>query len=284
MTRAAPPWLEAFQARFGAVLRVPLDRGSGTLTADLRAYDSVTVDATIEGRTMTRAERLAVYNRQYWFRLFGVLHSAFPLVCRLLGYWRFNAHAARYLETHPPRGWDIDDVADAFVAFFERDVDHANAVEREAMIEAARIDAAYRAVFRAPHVEPFRPSAEDSAHLLDAHLVASPAVAILEEHSALTDLRRTTLRDTTERRVAFPPAWPAVRSIALVRAEEATAELPLEPREAELLRLLDSHSVRDALGLLEVACSLEERPGLPPMTQRWLAQSVQRGWWSGMRR
>ena len=103
--KPAPPWLEDFQSRFGTVVRAPLDRATGTLVARVETYDPTMVEASIDGPTTTRAERLAVYNRQYWFRLFGVLHSAFPLVCRLLGHWTFNGYAGRYLEAHPPRGW-----------------------------------------------------------------------------------------------------------------------------------------------------------------------------------
>ncbi len=281
MTRAAPPWLEDFQARFGAVLRAPLDRATGTLKAVEGAYDAGMVESIVDGPATTSAERLAVYNRQYWFRLFGVLHSAFPLTCRLMGYWAFNAYAARYLDAHPPRGWDLDSVADGFVRFFEPE--HDDAPERIAIVEAARIDAAFRDVFRAPPVTPFRPSAEDEAHLLDARLVVSPAVAIVSEHSALADVRRTILRDESERRVPFPRHWPEVRLLAIVRTDEGTGEIPLEAREAELLRLLAEHPVRAALGLLERACTESERATLPAKTQNWLARSVMRGFWMGRR-
>jgi len=283
VTRTAPAWLEDFQTRFGEVLRMPLARETGTLSATPDRYDSETVAGTLDGAGMTSAERLAVYNRQYWFRLFGVLHGAFPLTCRLMGYWAFNAYAGRYLLAHPPSGWDIDTIAEDFVTFFAREIDESVAHEREAYVEASRIDAAYRAVFRAPPVTPFRPSAADAAHLLDARLIESPAVAILEEHSALLDLRRTLLNDTSEQRVPLPPAWPAPRSAALFRTDEGTGEAPLEVREAELLRLLREHSVREAVALLERACPAEERAELPSKTQGWLARSVQHGWWTGMR-
>ena len=39
MTRAAPAWLADFQARFGDVVRTPLDRATGTLTATPERYD-----------------------------------------------------------------------------------------------------------------------------------------------------------------------------------------------------------------------------------------------------
>ena len=283
MTRAAPPWLEDFQARFGAVLRAPLDRSTGTLTANVSDYEPSMVESIVAGPAITGAERLAVYNRQYWFRMFGVLHSAFPLACRLLGYWAFNAHAARYLDAHVPSGWDVDTVPDAFAAFFERDLEHVDAAKRQALVESVRMDAAFRDVFRAPPVTPFRPTREDEAHLLDARLVASPAVAIVEEHSALANLRRTILRDESERSAPFPEAWPEARFIALARTDEGTKELSLETREAELLRLLAEHPVRAALALVERSCPEGERDALPAKTRLWLARSVQRGWWTGRR-
>jgi hypothetical protein len=92
-----PPWLADFQARFGDTLRTPLDRTSGTLTATPATYDAALV-------AEVGSERLAVYNRQYWLRLFGVLHDAFPLTARLVGYWAFNEHAGAYLAAQPPRG------------------------------------------------------------------------------------------------------------------------------------------------------------------------------------
>lgn len=286
--KALPPaWLEAFQARFGDVLRAPLDRATGTLTPVTDAYDRGVVESSLDGSTLGGAERLAVYNRQYWCRLFDVLHGAFPLVCRLLGYWSFNAFAGRYLLAHPPRGWDLDDMPEAFPEWFTSDLDAGTSsldagVDARALVEAARIDAAFRAVFRAPDVPVFRPGADDAAHLPDARLTPSPAAVIVVEHTALLDLRRAALKDTTERSFPFPPAWPAPRSVALFRAGDRTVEAPLEPMEAELLHLLRDHPVRDALARIERACPDADRASLPERTRAWLARSVERGWWTGM--
>lgn len=282
-----PAWLEAFQARFGDVLRTPLDRAPGTLTPTPDAYDRDVLESSLDGATLDGAARLAVYNRQYWCRLFDVLHGAFPLVCRLQGYWQFNAFAGRYLQAHPPRGWDLDDVPQGFADWFASDLDVSApsleaGVDARALIEAARIDAAFRTVFRAPDAPVFRPGAEDAAHLPEARLTPSPAAVIVEEHSALLELRRGILADTTERRFPFPPAHPARRAVALFRAGDRTVEAPLEPMEAELLHLLCDHPVRDALARLERACPDAERASLPERTGAWLAKSVERGWWTGM--
>jgi hypothetical protein len=282
MTREGPAWLADFQARFGDVIRTPLDRSTATLVAATAAYDArMLVDAR-KGPAATGADRLAVYNRQYWFRLFGVLQSAFPLTSRLVGCWAFNEHAARHLHSRQPRGWDIDRVADGFDTFLEEALDHERPSERLALIEAVRIDAAWRDVFRAPHTSQFRPSAADAPRLLDAHLTPSPAWRIVMEHRALLDLRKELLPDTGESIVELPPLLPRPRWWSLVRRDDGISQTPIEPREAELLGYLRETSVREALARLERACSPEERALLPARARAWIARSVEADFWTGL--
>ena len=138
---------------------------------------------------MSSPERLAIYNRQYWFRLFTVFHGAFPLTTRQLGHFCFNEYASRFLLAHPPKVWDIDAVVDGFEDFLVLalpsptvTVDpRGRSVERAAVLQASRIDAAYHHVFRAPACTAFRPSAGDAERLLTSRLQPSPAAAVLEE-------------------------------------------------------------------------------------------------------
>ena len=44
---ASPAWLLELQARFGAMLRTPLDRSSGELRAETAAYDAALTAAPI---------------------------------------------------------------------------------------------------------------------------------------------------------------------------------------------------------------------------------------------
>lgn len=282
MTRAAPAWLADLQARFGAVIRTSLDRSSGTLTAQPRAYDSKIVES-VQGRSVNGAGRLAVYNRQYWFRLFDILQSAFPLTARLLGYWTFNDYAARFVSARPPRGWNIDDIPSGFDAFFADAFECADASRREALIESARIDMAWREAFAAPRTPAFRPSDDDASRLLEAHLVPSPSVRIVEEHRPLVDLRRALSREPGAASIELPPLLPRSRWWAIVGTGDGVAAMPLEPREAELLLLLGQRSVRVALSHLEHACSGEERAQLPERARVWLARSVACGFWSDVR-
>jgi hypothetical protein len=282
MSRSAPGWLADFQARFGTMLRTPLERASGTLTAATAAYAPQLCAEALDGPLSCAAERLAVYNRQYWFRLFSVLHAGFPLTARLRGYWELNAVAANYLLAHPPGGWDIEQIADGFRPFFEDTMDESAPDWRLAMTESARIDAAHREVFRAECLPPFRPLASDAADLLTGHLVPLPALRIVEEHRALLALRTALLANPSRATAELPPLLVRPQAWAIVRREAGTARIPLEAREAELLTLLGRHSVGDALGRLESSCPAEERAELPEQVRAWLARSIELGFWSSL--
>ncbi len=112
----------------------------------------------------------------------------------------------------------------------------------------------------------------------------SPAVAFVREHSPLLDLRQRALAlgPESSAQLALPPPLPAPRDWAIVRGETGTTSVQLDPREADLLRLLAAHPVGQALARLEDECPETERAALPAATQRWLARSVQLGFWSGI--
>jgi hypothetical protein len=274
----APDWLAQFQAEFGAILREPLDRETGTLTARVDRYAPEIVHEICDAANASAVARLAVYNRQYWFRLFSVLHTAYPLTTRLLGAWRFNACAQAFLSAHPPRTWTLDDVPegfdDALPALLGDDP------RREVLSEAARLDAHWRSLFHAPDVAPFRPGSADAARLPDARLLPSPRVRLWSERSALLALRLQ-LPAGLDRPLALPPAHPAPAWFALCAEPNGIRALPLDPQEGALLALLARHTVRDALAQLEAECPADARAMLPTNTQRWLAQSVARGFWAG---
>lgn len=287
MSRASPAWLADFQARFGGMLRTPLDRASGTLTAATAKYDPHLCTEALDGPVASGAERLAVYNRQYWFRLFSVLHAGFPLTARLMGYWEFNEVAANYLLARPPRDWDIEQIADGLPAFFEDALAESATASRLTLrltlIESVRLDAAYREVFRAASLPHFRPSASDAADLLTGHLAAHPAMRIVEEHRALVALRTTLLAAPSSTTVEPPPLLVRPQAWAIVRREAGTAHVPLAAREAELVALLGQHSVGEALGRLENSCPVEERGNLPEQVRAWLARSLELGFWCSLR-
>jgi hypothetical protein len=293
----SPVWLVELQQRFGALLRTPLDRATGTLRAETSTYDAELLAAARPSDTLSGAERLATYHRQYWFRLFTVMQGQYPLTARLLGYWRFNGLAARHLGEHPPRGFDIDTIGDGFAETLARLLPEGGNVEAEAnqtlasvavaaVREAAAIDAAFHRVARAPLREPFRPTARDAPRLASGRFVLSPGVALLSEHWALSERRLGLVETKSNDALVLSERLGDARHWLLVRHQSKLGLklglVALEAPEAQLLQLLQQFPLEQALGVLEAAASDAERSALPERAQAWLARSVQLGVWSGL--
>lgn len=307
-----PAWLADFQRAFGAVLRAPLDRRSGELRAVPSAYDA----AVVAGVAGDGAARLAVYNRQYWFRLFGVMQEELPLVTALVGPWAFNGLAQRFLLAHPPADRDIARVADGFDVFLEARAPAAGGMPdglsdvvsgglsrvvpdslsgvvpdggvgplpRAALVQAARVDEAFRRVRWAPEEGAFRPAPADAGRLARCRLVPSRALSIVDEDWPLFELRHRLPRGPGPRAWELPPPHAGGRrSWAVCRAPGGHRVLPLDRRRAALLRHLCARPVGEALALLEEA----ESPRQPPEqlardVRRWLAESVDLGFWTAL--
>lgn len=272
------------------MLRTPLDGTSGTLAVTPSSYDRELTELALASTKLGSTDRLAIYNRQYWFRLFTVFHGAFPLTTRLLSHFTFNAYVSRFLVARPPRGWDLDAMLVGFDDFLLEALPAGTVpiagqrvgIEPLAVVQAARIDAAFHRVFRAPAVEPFHPRAEHAEQLLSSRLSASPAAAVLEEHWPLCELRRAVALAAGEAAVALPERLSQPRFWLLLRTGTKLGLSALEPREAQLWRLLQELRVGAALEKLEADCSSGERVDLPTNTQRWLARSVTLGLWTGL--
>jgi len=290
VSQAFPTWLEQFQDRFGRMIRTPLERANGSLRVAHESYDEALTQLALASERLGSNARLALYNRQYWFRLFTLFHGAFPLTTRLLSHFTFNGYVSCFLVARPPRHWDIEAMLAGFDEFLQQALPAGTtpiegqraSVDTLAVLEAARIDSAFHRVFRAPAFEAFRPSGEHAAHLLTSRLIASPASAVLEEHWPLCELRPQIVLEGGEAARALPPRLEAARHWLLLRPQNRLALLPLEAREARLLRLLSGLSVECALAQLEQECPAEERASLPEATQRWLARSVALGIWVGL--
>lgn len=278
---AVPGWFEQLQHHFGQMLRAPLDPRTGTLSAAPETYPSALLRESLAGPRHSTAERLATYNRQYWFRLFSVLQGAYPLTTHLCGHFRFNEFASKFLTAHPPRGWDIDRVADGFDDFLASLIDEGRSERGAALVEAAHIDGAFLRVFAAPSGEPCVLGALEPARLLRCQLELSPAAALVTESWPLCEMRRELRARTDETPAPLPPRLAAPRTWLLLRRQSDLGLLPLEPREALLLLLLTRHALQEALARLEATCSEAERASLPAATRRWLERSMTLGLWSG---
>jgi hypothetical protein len=275
------------------MLRTPLDPSSGTWEATTARYDATILASARPGPTTPAAERLAVYNRQYWFRLFGVLQSEHPLTTAVVGAWSFNALATGFLLAQPPRGKDLGDVAIGFAEHLEATLPpgplrlspSTRTVPRAAVVQAASIDAAFRSVFIAPPEPVLRLSPAEAASLHAARLQPSAAFRMIEEAWPLVALRRELGSRTSTSPCSLPEPHPhGAQRWAVCRAPGGERVLALEPVQARLLQLLCEHPVGRALAILEAEHAAVDAGALARDVQRWLAQSMSLGLWRGLAR
>ena len=286
--RAPPPWLGEFQAAFGQVLLAPLERASGTLRARTDAYTATLHDEVLPGPRLAAVDRIAVYHRQYWFRLLTALQTDYPLVAHLLGFWEFNGWAARFLSSHPPRCADIQRAGDGFPDFLDSSLPAQVAtgseglrVPRDALLEAVAIDAAWRAILLAPDVLVLDPVTLEGPGAAQARLERHPAFAIVSEHWPLCALRAELVHGAGVRTGPLPPRRAEATPRLLGRLGTRLLTRELEPLHAALLHLLAELPLADGLAELEASCPEAERAGLPAKVQGWLSESVRIGYWRG---
>lgn len=292
MSGDGPAALAEFQRWFSSVLRTPLDPSSLTFAISPDAWPTDAEAQTTAGGHGTTRQRLAVYNRQYWLRLFTTFGKEFPLVARLLGFFRLNQLAQSFLLERAPRGFDLGQAPDGFDVWLDHLLARPDVVsvtpplpddlDRDALRQAAAIDGAFRALWVAPHVPPFRPTHEDAARLPSSLLLPSPSVALVDEGWALLALRRALAADTGEGSVPLPNKHDHPRTVALVRLADGLAELPLDALQAQLYRALPRVPLSDALAQLAAAAPADRVDALPADVQRWLRWSVELGFWRGI--
>ncbi|HTR50710.1 MAG TPA: putative DNA-binding domain-containing protein [Kofleriaceae bacterium] len=278
--------LAEMQRRFGDAIRAPLDRGTGTLRAPVEAYDTA-LCASLAGDAR---ERLAVYNRQYWFRLFGVFHQSYRLATALCGAWAMNELVARFLRAHPPTGHDLARAIDGFELWIQDELPetgvalgHTSALPRAALVEAMRIDDAYRLVFEAAAEPSLVLAPGDAARLERARLVPSRSAVMVEETWPLVQLRRGLPSTPAERWVALPPPHDnGTRDWLVCRVGEAHRVVPLAPLHARLLRLLRAHALPEALAILETGLPSSAVAEIAAHAQRWFAEGMQLGLWAAL--
>ena len=282
----AHTWLEAWQTDFSQMLRTPLDTRTGTLRAQPHAYPEALVASTLPGPLDAPAERLAVYNRQYWFRLLTVLHSELLLTARLFGLWHFNQYALRFLQKHPPRHYELRRIADGFEAFLAEAIQSESlqleptrpALPRAALLQAAKLDLSFARVFCAPPVPRLDLTHRAPAELLQLRFKPSAAYARFTESWPLVKLRRDCVEERADTALPLPAAHKQPRHWLLFRNDQGVVNAPIISAQSRLYELLEQLPLGAALAQLEQEAPPALQEALPELTRRWLEQAVEHGY------
>lgn len=144
-----PPSLTDLQHWFGEAVSRPLRPGNRMRSEGLRGA-SLAEEARArlrETAAMGAEDRVAVYNRQYWFRLIDVMQTDAHKLIGVLGLFRFNRWVVKFLQARPPDSPFLADLDRRLPAFLR---EHFQEEHRDCVLEAAAYDRAYSDAFDAP--------------------------------------------------------------------------------------------------------------------------------------
>ncbi len=159
--------------------------------------------------TLRPAQRIEIYNQQYWWRLLGIMQETFPLLTRLFGYNDFNHSIAfPYLQKYPPNSWSLSELGAYLVEWVITDYDQS---DKELIRDAAEIDWAYNRTFLAKECPPldadFLTNTQNPSDLIECPLYLQPHLHLFILNYDLFTFRLEFLKQEPEYWVEndFPP-------------------------------------------------------------------------------
>ncbi|GGA67913.1 hypothetical protein GCM10011507_19230 [Edaphobacter acidisoli] len=139
--------LEQIQRRMAAAVMQPLTLSEQMKQRNPAGRSNATeaADFIKPNDRLTSFERLEIYNRQYWFRLFSSFQEDFPGVEAIVGRKRFQSLMRAYLEACPSTSFSLRNLGSRLVAWLDENPSytgpHIEAAREMAALEWAHIEA-----------------------------------------------------------------------------------------------------------------------------------------------
>lgn len=199
---------------------------------------------------LTSFERLEIYNRQYWFRLIGVVAEDFPTLNAVLGRKRFDTLILAYLAVHPSTSWTLRNLGAKLPAFLQVRPEFTGRRHRLA-VDVAKLEWAYVEAFdgeyRAPLTdEDARAVGPETRLSLQPHLqllslsypVDNLVLAVKKEAPEIEIVSNAASHRERRVRVKLPPMRQERIHLAIHRYDDSVYYRRVEQETFELLDAL----------------------------------------------
>lgn len=183
------------QRWFGGVISAPLtERGKIQPITASRAPIEQEASLFIEpNKDLTSAQRIEIYNQQYWYRLLAVLQETFSQLSRLFGYDDFNTEIAiPYLTASPPSSWTLHALGDTLYSWLDKTYSEA---DKDRVLSACEIDWAFHTSFLSPAHTPITGTPEET---FTRQLQLAPHVHLIDHPFDMIGLRDIFLTQSIE--------------------------------------------------------------------------------------
>ena len=142
---------------------------------------------------LTSFERLEIYNRQYWFRLFSSFEEDFPGLKAVVGNRKFQPLMRAYLETHPSRSFTLRNLGSSLVGWLKQNPQYTHP-HTDSAIAMAALEWAHIEAFDNESRAPLSPD-EIASLNADSHIALQPYLRLLAAPYAVDDALLT-VRDS----------------------------------------------------------------------------------------
>jgi hypothetical protein len=179
--------LAALQKQMAAAVMRPLTRNEQMQRRDADGNSvAAEADSFIKPNDrLTSFERLEIYNRQYWFRVFSSFEEDFPGLKSVVGTRRFERLMRAYLEAHPSHSFTLRNLGSLLVVWLEKNPHYAEP-NAESAIAMAALEWAHIEAFDNAKLPPLTPEA--IASLNDSsRLALQPYVRLVAASYAVDD-------------------------------------------------------------------------------------------------
>jgi hypothetical protein len=147
---------------------------------------------------LTSFERLEIYNRQYWFRLFSAMSEDFPGVRSILGDRRFDAMCKAYLMEHPSRSFTLRNLGSKLEGWLRKNPKWAGKQQKLAL-DIARLEWADIEAFDGEEKASLRTEDLAGAAGGNIRLQLQPYVRLLDLQYPVDDLLLAMRKDDEDR-------------------------------------------------------------------------------------
>lgn len=281
------------QRKMAAAIMHPLTNGD-TMTRRRRdgALNRAEADAIIKPNDrLTSFERLEIYNRMYWFRLYGCFEEDFPGLKAILGSAKFEKLMREFLTECPSTSFTLRNLGSRLVEWLEAHPEYAEP-RRQLAMDMVRLEWA--------HIEAFDTGAEE---LLDpddlmgitdeSRLRLQPYLRVLELQYPVDDLlielqSESGSSDSSSNNASASRRTKHVRRVAMLKPEEIYLAVHRQENSVYYKRLgreefrllwalLQGETISEAIeAALEGSALTEEERGV--FLQQAFAGWVQLGW------
>lgn len=204
-----PLKLKKIQSWFGSIIGRPIDEDSrmNPISPTGKAMEEEACDYIAPSPTLRPAERIQLYNQQYWWRLLSTLHDIFPLVTRLFGHHDFNRTIAiPYLVKYPPNHWSLNFLGDRMYQWAQEEYLSS---DRQLILDSILVDWAYNDSFCVKNYPPITLESVkgDPSSLLECKMKLQPHIHLFHLGYDLFEFRNEFLKKEPEYWVEndFPP-------------------------------------------------------------------------------